>query len=410
MKSGDERPRTGAEAEPGWRCVNMTVTPSGPVMTLLQAGLLATGFVFIPAVAGVVSGGFHLLPWCLPFAVMVLVYRQLLARGQLGSGRARLDGGTLVLEGQGRRRRLKLDDVRGGSRAAASTTLQFRSGAQASLSLHSEHEAESLLDQTGTSVGQRTLSLQLRGTIGPFVAGLLFFFALYTPVWLGLAAVLSVIAGLQGWELSSVQPAAVLLSLATSAALGWWLARVRSPKVTIGQDGVVIERWLRRRFVPHSAIRSVTRSGMSVDLALGDETVSLATIGWSEEQELAALRRLHDARALFDQARDAGPERDALFARRGQNVAEWREQLLDAGFRRRVVTDADAESVLNDATQPLEHRAGAALALRALDPAQGERRVRVAAEVAADPRAREVLLGMLEADAEVEATLRRLTR
>jgi len=64
--------------------------------------------------------------------------------------------------------------------------------------------------------------------------------------------------------------------------------------------------------------------------------------------------------------------------------------------------------VLRDPSQPLEHRAGAAIALRALDPERAPERIRIAADVAAEPRARELLLATLEEDAELEQALAKL--
>lgn len=133
------------------------------------------------------------------------------------------------------------------------------------------------------------------------------------------------------------------------------------------------------------------------------------TIGCAREDLERALARLEQARDAYAEARKAAPDREAAFVRRGQSVAERREQLLDAGFRRRVVTLPDAEAVLRDPSQPLEHRAGAAIALRALDPERAPERIRIAADVAAEPRARELLLATLEEDAELEQALAKLT-
>lgn len=149
---------------------------------------------------------------------------------------------------------------------------------------------------------------------------------------------------------------------------------------------------------------------MGIRVGIGEEQLILSMIGCSPEDLERVLTRLRGARKAFEQAREAAPRVDTAFGRRGRTMGEWRQHLLDSGFRQRAVTAPDAEAVLSDATQPLEHRAGAAVALRALDPERGPERIRVAADVAADPRARELLLATLDDDVEVEEALERLER
>ena len=279
-------------------------------------------------------------------------------------------------------------------------------GAQADLDFEDESAAERVIKATGTSVEQRTLTFELRETLGPFVRGLLLYMLLIWPV-----------SALASWLIGAVTSAAiglgvgaVLVGPLATLALAWWLTRAAAARVTIGQDGIVLRRWWTTRFVPHASIGGFSARSSGIDVDLGKEQLHLSTIGWSDVDVERAMERLRSARAAFDVAREAGPIADTTFVRRGQSVGEWRKRMLDADFRRRSVTAADAEAVLGDPTQPLEHRAGAAIALRALEPGQGTARVRVAAEVAAEPEARQLLLATLEDDPEVDAALDELDR
>ena len=381
---------------------------------LLTTAAVVSILAALVAVVSVLTGNLAQVVWLLPLLAVVLVGRFVQRRANLGSGSVSVRDDALFVAGQSRPGRINLAEVRSGARVGCAVSLELGRNRRAELELESETDAQALLQLTGAGVAHRTQTFALRTTIGPFVAGLLFYLALIGPVSALLTWVVRALAG----ESRPLMVLAMLIGPLLTLPLSWWFAKTRVPTVTIGQDGIVLHRWFADRFIPHSAITSFQEvsaepgrdSPMGITLELEEETLFLSTVGWSERDIELALARLRDARGAFEHAREAAPRADTAFVRRGRSVGEWRQRLIDSGFRQRVVTAPDAEAVLSDPTQPLEHRAGAAIALRVLDPERGVERIRVAADVAADPRARELLLATLDDDAEVEAALDRLER
>lgn len=408
---------TGAVA-PRWPCRRARLRPPDWRGHLLTTALVAAALPALVAVVGMLLGNFALAVWLFPLLLVLLIRRWLRRREELGPGFVSVVGDELVVSGRTRSARVAVAAIRAGAASGAALAFELGRGRCVDLELESDDDAEALLRRTGTDVEQRTLSFELRSTIGPFVAGLLFFLGLYGPVSLALAwagRTLATVAGSTSKALPLLLT--VLLAPVLSFVLAWMLARARVPTVTIGQDGLTLRRWFGSRFIPHAAVTRVEPIAppaadavySGIKLTLGEEQLLLWTIGYTRGELERALARLEQARDAYAEAREAAPERDAAFVRRGHSVAEWREQLLDAGFRRRVVTVPDAEAVLRDPSQPLEHRAGAAIALRALDPERAPERIRIAADVAAEPRARELLMATLEEDAELERALAKLT-
>jgi hypothetical protein len=100
----------------------------------------------------------------------------------------------------------------------------------------------------------------------------------------------------------------------------------------------------------------------------------------------------------------------AAFARKGLDVAAWQQRLrrqlsADPGFRQRRLTVEDARGVLSDPAEPIDHRVGAALALRGVDPDNAATRIRFAADASAEKRVRVVLMSTLEDEKAAQAAL-----
>ena len=189
---------------------------------------------------------------------------------------------------------------------------------------------------------------------------------------------------------------AIFSSLQTVLLLGLYSLIRRlfeAPTVTVGHDGVRVERGFRTRFLP---LRGLSRGLVGF----------LAVDGARRE----ALERLAAERA--------GPtmqpiERRAAFLRDAAPITEWRARLaqvlVNASYRGAPVTADDARTTLASAEATPEERVGAALALRA--SGEPPERIRVAAEAFADPRLRVAVLAIADGDDDrADDALRKMVR
>jgi hypothetical protein len=202
-----------------------------------------------------------------------------------------------------------------------------------------------------------------------------------------------------------------LTALALYAAL---TRLVRPPRITVGEDGVLVKGALRRRFVARKDIVSV----VATDAALiiephGGERIVVGGVLLDRGRRAAIARIIEDRRAPSAAAAD----RLGHYDRGGRALAEWREHLAramnESSYRQRAATVDEAAAVLHSAEASPEQRVGAALALRVAG--QPKERIRVAVDGAVDDRVREALEAVAEAsDAEddvvIEKALRRLQR
>lgn len=186
----------------------------------------------------------------------------------------------------------------------------------------------------------------------------------------------------------------------------------RPPVVTVGSDGVIIERSLgRRRFVALRSIASVERTRRGFELRLRDGGTVSVSGGFTGANQAAAARRIEAALDAFQAAEGEQDRRRAeLLARNGRSVQGWREhvrsQIEREDYRRTGLRQEDAEAVLTRIDVPLEQRVGATLALTAHDRARAVEKVRVALEGTVDEQARVALEAALaEDDAAVDEAL-----
>lgn len=186
----------------------------------------------------------------------------------------------------------------------------------------------------------------------------------------------------------------------------------RPPVVTVGSDGVVIERSLgRRRFVALRSIASVEETRRGFKLHLRDGGAVSVSRGLTGANQAAAVRRIDAALDAFRAAeREQDRRRAELLARNGRSVQGWREhlrsQIAKEDYRRAGLSQEDAEAVLTRIDVPLEQRVGATLALAAHDRERATEKVRVALEGTVDEQARAALEAALaEEDAAVDEAL-----
>jgi len=299
------------------------------------------------------------------------------------------------------------------TRSDRTAVLHMKSGAQLVVHLEKDDPAR-VLTHAGVAVAQRALTLPLRGQFGAFTIG-------FVAVWPLLFSWWAVAAALRH-SLGGYAFLAALAMTALSTALV--VRRFGFPRVIVGTDGVRILGRLLPRFIPHENIAGVElvppvyqhgKPSIRV-LRRRGSPIELPTIAAPRDRVEGLARRIDEA----VRAHAAGGARglDAL-ARSGRSAAEWkgdvrRLALAPPTFRNQALGLDDYERVLTDAAAAPDQRVGAALAVRAIDPADGPARIRVAAGASADDALREALEAAAEGeidDALLErAASRRATR
>ncbi len=206
-----------------------------------------------------------------------------------------------------------------------------------------------------------------------------------------------VLAGVLAWAAGFALAARLVMEVCVS-------------RVTVGGDGVALQRNGCERFIPWSLVTDVDWDEFGVLLRLNDgEEVQLPLLSHAmvrdvRDGSVARAVRLRDS--LYDRLRaeleawrfhgssDDGVE--ALLDRRGRSLEAWRDAvrpLLAAasGYRAARLDPGVAARVIEDPTAPLERRVAAVWALRDHDRTRACTRVRVALDAAACEPVREAL-------------------
>ncbi len=178
------------------------------------------------------------------------------------------------------------------------------------------------------------------------------------------------------------------------ALLLWWIGASIFPlAASIGNDGILLEKWFRKTFVPFSRMSSVTVVGGSpyyqVEVALAeDERLRVPTSG---REQAEALARQLEAGMRAVRSRDREALIDGL-ARGGRTVSAWREAVRDVlsegAYRARHVGTESLLRIAEDPFAPEDVRVGAVLALGTPQDEEAKKRVWAAAEASASPRVR----------------------
>lgn len=197
------------------------------------------------------------------------------------------------------------------------------------------------------------------------------------------------------------------------------LARLRATTVTIGEEGIALERWYGRRLLRYDDIKSVRAAATLVHI--------VPHKGWSTALELPTeddaglfVERVHDRGARRHEA--AGDANVAATLARGKRPKEeWLEavrvQAVGTGdaYRRVALDDDRLYAVLEDPGAAPDARIAAGLALRAragdvkVRVDEVARRVRVAATATALPELRDALAVVADEEDGTEVP-RRLVR
>lgn len=206
------------------------------------------------------------------------------------------------------------------------------------------------------------------------------------------------------------------------AALVAGLSFLLPTYVTVGADGILIERRGRRRFVAFSQLEAIKEHAEYKDavvLVLSDgETITLRTStqdrkdnkAMASDETRALFTRLDGAFAAF-KSRDAG-ETDVLAAlgRTGKTASDWIASLAKAsaasGYRMAPITNEQLWAVLEDPAARSDDRAAALIALRAALDEKGKVRVRKTIDACAEPHLRVALDAAIgEDESDLEAAL-----
>jgi hypothetical protein len=281
----------------------------------------------------------------------------------------------------------------------------------------SEAEASQILDVLRVGVGQRRASFT---TIVPFAKRFLPVFAF----GVALAFLMQLAEGVLTWFSLVFTPFYVALPcLAVAALIGLWPG-----KVVVGADGFTV-RWVRRRFVPFDAVRSVeggaSAGGVATDVRLNDgrslRLVALDTPDTEADRGASGRALLRHLSAAFRRHRMVATTAEATMQlQRGQRTArDWLAGLDalvpgrggGAGYRTAALSPDLLTDVTSSQDGAADVRVGAAAALVRIGGADNRATVRIAAEACAEPEARAALLGLAEAetDEQVEAALRRFS-
>jgi len=194
------------------------------------------------------------------------------------------------------------------------------------------------------------------------------------------------------------------------------LVRFCAQTITIGQDGVLIEGFPRKRFIPYANVISLEREvrensrgpmmSRGFWLNLADERVFIDTTRERLRDHMFegdhVFEAAKEAHAL---ARTKQPRAADLLARGGRPMKEWLVDLAgarEARYRVAAIADEELALVLANPSADKTARAGAAICLaRAGEEARVQ--VRVAAEDIAQPDVRAAALAALEDDEEALA-------
>lgn len=338
-------------------------------------------------------------------------------RGKLRAGKKGLSFDGKLLAGPGDVRSALVVDAGPEHRTVA---LERRSGAPVRLRLRDDEEVGALMDALGRGADRErlsfvlpTLDLTLRAAV----------FAACAALGLGGIASLPFAAPAYG-------AGAIVAAIVAFAAF----VRGTRTRVDVGIDGVWIEGFRVRRFVPFGEItRAEAHRGVFTGVALHLGSGELLRVPTSTQP--GGDRGLAVALAdRIERARAARPPRTSASAatrlgRAGRSTAEWARALRDAEASQAAADHRTAPvdrgalwTVVEDADADAASRAAAAVALSADADAEERGRLRGVAGVVAQPRLRIAIeraadseddaaaaeaLAALEEEAEASAAARR---
>jgi hypothetical protein len=352
--------------------------------------LAAAGTLLLPTMAVLAS----VSPWAIAWLMRTRASRRVRA--------VAAKGGLEIYEGEKLRWRVDWKDVGvAWARQRSMVELTTSGGDQAQLLFDTPADASQFVELVRSRPGRRrAYALALEGDVRRMTRK-----TVLSTLVTGLAAGVFAL-GPQAW------PAAPI-----GLALTWIFAR-GTRRLKFGADGVHVQGVWRQRYVPYREIARVVLAStpfgarsLSLELESG-ERVRISYL-LSPTRALLAKALLEEGMRMAENGAAAGAEVAALTRADGENSDAWKVRVAGAvraaDYRGQAV-DVDRLLALmrNPAAQPAQ-RVAAALAVRS-DP-EGVARIRVAAEVSAEPDVREALEALAEEaidERRVERALRKL--
>ncbi len=313
------------------------VTMTSPVVAVF--GLVA--FVLLTRVLLALATG--ALWWLsIPLGLAMLAWLFVLLSSGWGAAYVieLVDGGILIRQSSGWYQRFRRDRVvtaasvnDGYLVGPAGFVLGLRGGRTVEAKLAAER-ARDVLDHLGVTLEQRALSAPLSGAFEP-------------AAWLEALILLAAVGAVAALHDLLYPLVGFLLVVAIALATVLAFSRRLRPHAVVGLDGVRIVGALRSRFVPHSAIDSVTRvgpRGSRIVLATSAGDVALPCIDTSDEQIAALVSRIEEGRAAAAATQSPPLE---LLERRGRALDDWRAAVSELalggkGFRGAALCEEDS--------------------------------------------------------------------
>jgi hypothetical protein len=260
-----------------------------------------------------------------------------------------------------------------------------------------------------TSASEKRATFVLQGR--PLGACSLLLVAVVAAVVSGLVA-----PGLWAW----VAVAASIASVVGGASVVRYL---RSPRVEVGRDGVLVRDLRARRFIAYEAVESVhylrpekVGEWFVVELRLhGGDVIALRSaerVGeeWPDDPKgMALFRAIRAAHAEFDAAPRSLPRELTRGARSGMEWLRDLRALGRHGYRRPGLDEAALAGAIAQPGAPAARKAAASIVLYTMRPDTREM-LRVAADEIVEPNQRALLLRVAdpEDDEELAAALEAL--
>ncbi|MFO0626363.1 MAG: hypothetical protein U0325_12190 [Polyangiales bacterium] len=282
---------------------------------------------------------------------------------------------------------------------SASVVFERADGARVALTVDDTASAQEVLGAMGFDAQRRSLKVSLgRGWDGPLRAlGVLLFGGLQTLPLLALFA---------AWLHLGPVSRALLFASVTVAGFIVASRTMGPPELTIGADGITLQRGFQPRFLPYRLLRWIERDGDDLVLLLvDDQRIRVTPTSRDAARDDMVVERI---RGAAERARAQGGNAAlALLDRNGRSVRAWREALRALrgapGYRDAGLGEAELQAVLADPGASAERRIAAAVALASHAPTDDLTRVRVAVDACADPALREAVASALRGDLDDEA-------
>jgi hypothetical protein len=344
----------------------------------------------------------HAEPWALFFVGLIVMSLIVFAtRREVWVGLVETDERGLVFRGHLLVPRARIESAYVLSHDPPIVSVSCRRGLPIRVRLTDDADAQALLKALGRGVDESKASFSVSDPWAGIIPLLLGFFVLVVPTHM----------------LAAGHPAShffFALSYGLWGLIASLSAVLGSARLEVGRDGLLLWKRYGSRYLPYSSLEDVW--GQATTLVVKPRghkpmrlNVSQGSRADREQLCEAIVRRIEESREVFARSNPVEGAA-ALVAPGGRSVGQWRHQvreLAKSRSYREAVLDADRLwRVVDDPSMVPATRAGAAMALAAIDD-ESRGRLRIAAEACADPKLRVALAHVADGgrDEEMEAAL-----